>query len=269
MARLTQSVFGRGRAHTRRLLQNPRASPPQLLICQRHVNHPVLVDSAEPHHRSGRKHIQDHFLRGSGFQTRRPRDCLRPCIGRDGNPRLARDRRLRIRSYADGDRATPPREFKSAKHVRRTPACCNAHDYIVARHSRAAQVARALCCGILRAFHGMPQRPFAAGDNGAHHSRRRAECRRTFRRVQDRQAAAGSGAHIEKRSAVPQRLGDGIHRPRNVRQLAPNSQRYCRVFPVQHANNFESGFPIEAARTQDSAARFWLVSMCAPPPGRL
>ena len=107
VSRLTQGVFRRRRVHSGGLLEDPRAAPPQLLICQRDVHHPVLIDPADAHHRSSRKQVQHHFLRGSGLQPRRAGDRFGAGFGRDGDLRLARQWRMRVRCNADGDRAAP------------------------------------------------------------------------------------------------------------------------------------------------------------------
>ena len=187
------------------------------------MNHPVLVDSAEPHHRGSGKQIQDHLLRRSGLQPRRAGNRFGSRIGRDGDARLPRNRRARIRSHADRYRAAPPREFKSAQHVGRGPARGDSNDHIAPRHTRSPQVARAVRRGIFRAFDRMPQRSLATGDNGAHHSGRRTECRRTFRRVENSEPAAGSRANVEKAC----RRGAGLSRwrPPRAQSAAARGER--------------------------------------------
>ena len=67
---LPHSACGGRRSYPCGFLENPRASPLQLLICQRHVHHPVLVHPSEAHHRSGGEQVQNHFLRSAGFHAR-------------------------------------------------------------------------------------------------------------------------------------------------------------------------------------------------------
>ena len=97
VSRLPQGVFRRRRADSRRFLENPRAAAAQLLVCQRHVNHPILVNSAESHHRSGREHVQHHFLRRARLQARRARNRFGARLRGDRDLRLARQRRIRVR----------------------------------------------------------------------------------------------------------------------------------------------------------------------------
>ena len=216
------------------------------------MDHPVLVNPAEPHHRSGRKQVEDHFLRGAGLQPRRAGNRFRPGVRRDGDARLARERRARIRGHADRDRAAPPREFERAEHVGRRAARGNSDDHVAARYARARKISRAIRRGIFRAFGRMPQRPRAAGDDGLHHFGRRPERRRTFRRVEHREAPAGSRADVKKPAAAAKGFHDGVHCARDFRQFAANGKRHARVLAIQNAQDFERGFPVESARTRIS-----------------
>ena len=119
-----------------------------------------------------------------------------------------------------------------------------------------AQIARAIRGRIFGAFHRVTQRSFAAGDDGLHHARRRAERRRAFGGVENGEPAAGSRADVEKPSAFAKRLHDGIHRARNFRQLAANSGGDVRVLTVQDAQNFDASISGRGRANADSAARF-------------
>ena len=100
----------------------------------------------------------------------------------------------------------------------------------------------------------MPQRSLAACDDCPHHLRRRAKCRRAFRGVENRQAAAGSRADVDKRPASCERL---LTMASTARAIFGSSRRTAsatrRIFAVQHAQNFERGLCGQARASADFA----------------
>ena len=66
------------------LFQNSDGALDKFFVLGPDVHHEISVDIAQPSHGTGRDHVQDHFVRRTGFHAGRSGQDLRSHLGDDG-----------------------------------------------------------------------------------------------------------------------------------------------------------------------------------------
>ena len=116
----------------RQLAEDAPAADPQLLVRRPEVDHPVAQRLADPHHRAGGDHVQDHLGRRPGLQPGRAGDDLGADERGDLEVDLAAQQAGAVAGDADGGRPAtpappgrPPARRASARRWRsRRPGRC-------------------------------------------------------------------------------------------------------------------------------------------------
>ena len=188
------------------------AAADELFVGGLHIHHQVAVHLAQPDHRAGGQHIQDHLLGRAALHAGRAGDHLRARRGGDANIRRFIHLRAGAAADADDRRAQLFGVFHRAQHIGGAAAGCNAHQHVLFGEPNALQILCAQLPVVLRAFHGLINGGHSAGDQALHHFRLRRVGRRTFHRVQNAQTARSAAAHIDQPSALPEPFGDRVHR---------------------------------------------------------
>src|SRR5579862_7722135 len=192
VSRRPQSVLRRRHLRPAGLHQNPHRPPLQLLIRHHCVNHQVLIRVSQPHHHGCTKHVQDHLLRRSRLQPRRPRQHFRPDVHADRNLRKLCQRHVLVRSDRDRRRTSSPRVLDSRQHIRRRSASRNSHHHITFSHSCSPQSSDAGVRVIFRAFHCARHGVPSSRNECPYRFMRNAKRRRNLRRIQHSHPSARS-----------------------------------------------------------------------------
>lgn len=146
---------------------------------------------------------------------------------------------MRIRSYADGDRAATAGKRDRAKNVRRSAAGGQPYDHIAPRNIRTTQIARTVRDRIFRILHCTTKSGHAPGHDCLHHAGRRAKRRRTFDGIKNGQPAARSRARVKKPSAASECFDDGVNGAGDFRKLAVHRGSNQGILTIQDAQDVE------------------------------
>ena len=122
-----------------------------------------------------------------------------------------------------------------ADHVGCRTAGGQSHNDVVRRNFYRPQVSRALRRRILRALDGVRQRPPPPCNHRLHQPRRHTKRRRTFRRIERGQPAAGACAHVDEPAAAADGANDRVHGACDPGQLTGNRRRHRGVLAIDDA----------------------------------
>ena len=209
------------------------------------VDHEVAVNVAKTRHRSGRKHIEDHLLRGASLHAGRARDHFRTNLGNDFQMRGFAQGRPGIADDGDGIRSTCAGVFNGRDGEGSASARCDADDDIVLRRFLLRDGSATERAGVLVGLDGRGQSFGTAGDNELDHARVDVESWRTLRCIERGNASAGAGADVDESPAMRERRGDPIDCLSDLRQSALHRGRNLGVFMVDDAGNFERGLEVQ------------------------
>src|SRR5713101_3345837 len=237
VSRRPQSVFRRRQIPPARRHQDPKRPVPQLFIGQHCVNHQVLIHMSQPRHRRRAQHVQHHLLRRPRLHPPPPRHHFRPHPRRNHDFRQPPHRHPQVGRHRHRRRATPPRILQRTHHIRRRPARCNSHHHISLCQLLRPQVPLPVPLRILRPFHRSRNRPPSPRNQRHHQLRRSPKRRRTLRRIQHAHPPARSRPHLNQPPALSNPAHNRIHRPRNRRQLPPNSRRHPTVLAIHQPHD--------------------------------
>ena len=199
-----------------RFAHNGDAAADEFFIGGLHVHHQVAVHLAQPDHRAGGQHIQDHLLGRAALHAGRAGDHLRARRGGDANIRRFIHLRAGAAADADDRRAQLFGVFHRAQHIGGAAAGGNAHQHVLFGEPNALQILCAQLPVVLRAFHGLINGGHSAGDQALHHFRLRRVGGRTLHRVQNAQTARSAATDVDQPSALPEPFGDHVHRLGNL-----------------------------------------------------
>src|SRR6266850_3568906 len=168
VSRRPQSVFRGRHLLPARLRQDPQRPVRQLLICQHHVDHQVLIHMPQPRHHRRTQHVQHHLLRRSCLQPRRPRQHFRPHLRRNHDFRQTCRRHPSVARNRYRQRPSPTRKLHRRQHVQRRPARRYSDHYVVARQFYFAQFTLCISNGIFCPFHCARHRASSPRDQCLH-----------------------------------------------------------------------------------------------------
>jgi hypothetical protein len=117
------------------------------------------------------------------------------------------------------------------------------------------QIARTLRTIVFRAFHCVRESAAASSDNGLDHAWRRAICWREFRRIEDCETSTGSRSNVENAPAMLDCAGHRVNGARNRGHRRGHGFRHGCILAVNRAQNAESRFGVDPARTRISLFR--------------
>src|SRR5215475_3257404 len=227
---LTQSVFNSRQFLSAGFNQDAPSAIFKLFVRPGQVDHEVLVSVTETNHRCCGEHVEDHLLRGAGFEARGTGQHFRTDIGGNGNFRGADQRRIAICGNTDGESALLVGVFDGREHVRSRATGGEADENVVLREMKVAQVAASLRAIVFRAFHRIPNRLGATSNERSDEAGRDPEGGRAFGGVEDAKTAARASADVEKAATMADAVDDAVDGTRNGGKLAADGRRYAAVF---------------------------------------
>src|SRR5579863_9008795 len=259
VSRRPQSVLCRRHFRPARLHQDPHRPPLQLLIRHHCINHQVLINMSQPHHRRCTQHVQDHLLRRPRLQSRRPRQHLRSHLHLDRNLSKLCQRHVLVRRYRNRRRSASPRIFNRRQHIRCRSTRRNAHHHVSLSHLRVPQSSHAGVRRIFRAFHRPRHRWRSSRNERPHRLMRNPKRRRHFRRIQHAHSPARSRSDINQLPARAHRRNNRVHRPRNRRQLPLHRLRHLAILAVHQLHNLQRRHAVQRLRSRQPLLRPSLV----------
>ena len=116
---------------SRRLLDDAYRALYQLFVLRPDIHHQRAVHIAQPRHRTGGDHVQDHLVCGARFHARRPSQDLRADLSHDGKFRGTFQRRIAIAGERDRARSATAGIFDRGNGEWSASTGGDADDYVV------------------------------------------------------------------------------------------------------------------------------------------